>query len=196
MRIGTVGAKGLTLIAICALALTALAGDTRPVDRSIKVKADLVLLVSLDPATLGETVGISQGEGSHLGKFLINTVGSFDLESGEFVGEGFLTAANGDLIYFKMSSPGGIRFTGGTGRFENASGGFTVEPTATPEQCIVDGQLMVTFSYTGFGNISYLKSAICPTRLDLAPSKEDSKLAPAYSARTRSQLSDGYRVSR
>ena len=66
-----------------------------------------------------------------------------------------MTTANGDLISFKMRNPGWIEFTGGTGRFENATGGHMIELTAPPEQGEVDGQLVVRFSYTGQGTITY-----------------------------------------
>ncbi len=155
MRIRILGSKALAVLAICALALTTLAGDRNPVARPFKVKGDIVFVVSLDPTTLGEAVGIGTGEGSQVDKFAVHAVGSFDFETSDFIGEGVATTANGDLIYFKMSSRDGVRFIGGTGRFENATGGHTIEPTAPPEQRMVDGQLIVTFSYTGQGTITY-----------------------------------------
>jgi len=155
MRLGKLGSKALTALALCALALTTFAGDRNPVTRPFKVKGGVLFIVSQDSATLGEAVGSSEGQATHLGKFAVNTAGSFDLETGEFIGEGVMTTAGGDLIYFKMRNLGWVEFTGGTGRFQNATGGHTVEPTAPPEQAEVEGQRIVTFSYTGEGTITY-----------------------------------------
>jgi hypothetical protein len=155
MRFGILGSKALAVLALCALALTTFAGDRDSVTRPFKLKGDFVFIVSQDPATLGEAVGISEGKATQVGKFAVNTVGSFDIVTGEFIGEGVMTTANGDLIYFKMRNLGWVEFTGGTGRFENATGGHTVEPTAPPVQGEVEGQWVVTFSYTGEGTITY-----------------------------------------
>ncbi len=155
MRFGILGSKALAVLALCALALTTFAGDRNPVTRPFKVKGDVVFIVSQDPTTFGEAVGISEGQATQVGKFEVNTAGSFDFGTGEFIGEGVMTTANGDLIYFKMRNLGWVEFTGGTGRFENATGGHMVEPTAPPEQGEVEGQWIVTFSYTGEGTITY-----------------------------------------
>lgn len=155
MRFGKIGSKALAILALCALALTTFAGDRNPVTRPFKVTGDIVFIVSQDPATLGEAVGISEGQTTPVGKIVVKTAGSYDFETGNFIGEGVMTTASGDLIYFKMRNLGWVEFTGGTGRFENATGGHTVEPTAPPEQGEVEGQWVVTFSYTGEGTITY-----------------------------------------
>jgi hypothetical protein len=159
MKIRTITSKSLAVLALCALALTTFAAHRDPIHRPFKVKGELVFIVSQDAAALGETVGAGEGGDSHLGKFEINTAGSYDFESGDFVGEGVMTAANGDLLYFKMRSLGWLQFTGGTGRFENATGELALEPTASPEQMEGDGQLIVAFSFTGEGTITYSRHA-------------------------------------
>jgi hypothetical protein len=164
MRIKTFHSIGTAVLAVYALSLTAFASDIHPVTRPVNIKAAMVLMVSLDPATLGEAVGIGEGQASHLGRFVLHAAGSFDFETSEFAGEGFLTMANGDSIHFKMRHLGGVEFIGGTGRLENSTGGHTIELTGPPEQRIVDGQLMVAFSYTGQGTITYQRPARCPTR--------------------------------
>ncbi len=155
MKIRTLSSSTLAIFAICALTLTTLAGDKNPIARPFKVKGEFAFIVSQDPTSFGEAVGTGQGEGSHNGKFVVNTAGSFDFETGNFMGEGVVTTASGDLIYFKMRNLSWVEFTGGTGRFENATGGHTIEPTTSPEQMEVDGQLVVTFRYTGQGTIAY-----------------------------------------
>jgi len=155
MCIRILQSKSLAVLAVFALSLTALAGDKNPVTRPVKVNADVVFIVNLDPTALGEAVGLGNGEGSHVGRFAVHAAGSFDFETSEFVGEGILTAANGDLLYFKMRRLGGVQFTGGTGRFANATGGYMLTPTTPAEQRVVDGQLIVMFSYTGQGTITY-----------------------------------------
>ncbi len=155
MRFGKIRSNTLASLALCALTLTTFAADRDPVTRPFKLKGDVVFIVSQDPATLGEAVGRSEGQATQVGKFVANTAGSFDFDTGEFIGEGVMTTASGDLIYFKMRNLGWVEFTGGTGRFENVTGGHTIEPTAPPEQGEVEGQWLVTFSYTGTGTISY-----------------------------------------
>jgi hypothetical protein len=155
MRIRTLVSSSLTVLVVCSLELTTLAGGRDPITRPFRVKGDLALIVSQDPTTFGEAVGFGKGVGSHEGRFVVHTAGSYDFETGDFIGEGILTTANGDLIYFKMRNLGWVEFTGGTGRFENVTGGHTIEPTAPPEQKEVDGQLIVIFRYTGQGTITY-----------------------------------------
>ncbi len=195
MRRAILGSKSLPCLALFALALTAFAADNPLIKRPFKLKADVALIVSLDPATLGEAVGISEGEGTHVGKFVINSAGAFDFETGDFIGEGVMTAANGDLIYLKMRSLEWVEIVGGTGRFENATGGYSIELTAPPVHRVVDGQLIVTFSYTGQGNISYQGSAGESTRLGPLSGRRAAENRAARSDFSRNRQGNGSRVS-
>jgi len=72
-----------------------------------------------------------------------------------------LTAANGDeLFWTEAISPGNIdrTFTGGTGRFKNAGGGFSYEITPDVVVIVIDGVpclIIVTFRYRATGTITY-----------------------------------------
>lgn len=190
------GSKILALLAVFGVAVTAFAGDNNPVSRPLKLKADFAFIVSLDPVTLGEAVGISEGVGSQVGRFVINSAGAFDFETGDFIGEGVMTAANGDLIYFKMRSLEQVEFIGGTGRFENATGGYTIEPTTPLEQKVVDGQLIVKFSYTGQGTITYQGSAGSSPRLGLRRDRMATEHRIDWSDMARSRGWNEHRASR
>jgi hypothetical protein len=155
MRIRAFATQSLAVLAVGALTLTMEAADRFPIEQSLKVKGALVFTVSQDSQSFGEAVVIGQGTSSHLGKIEINALGSFDLDSGDFVGEGVVTAANGDLLYFKMRDLGWIQFIGGTGHFINTTGELAIEPTAPPKQLDVGGQLIIAFRFTGQGAISY-----------------------------------------
>lgn len=94
---------------------------------------------------LSYNLQIGEGYGTHLGKFSTTIWfcgNGFDYKSGE----GVFIAANGDELYFQVPSPDVIGhilpyehslyeytfadpfiFTGGTGRFEGASGGGTTD---------------------------------------------------------------------
>ena len=84
--------------------------------------------------------GSVTGIGSHVGKFSYTYKVTVNLATGGGPGFGQMTAANGDLIYTTIVGQGeptdipGINriveintITGGTGRFEGATGSFTVE---------------------------------------------------------------------
>ena len=155
MKVRTFVSKSLTVVAIGALTLTMHAADRSPMNQSLKVKGALVFAVSQESQSFSEAVGVGEGTSSHLGKIEINAVGSFDLEAGDFIGEGVVTTANGDLLYFKMRHLGWMQFTGGTGRFLNATGELEIEPIPPPKQTDGDGELIIAFRFKGQGTISY-----------------------------------------
>jgi hypothetical protein len=70
------------------------------------------------------------GETTHLGRFTGNETVVLDLADGTFAGTRVFVAANGDLLYADVegaftsatTAEGTFTFTGGTGRFQNASG--------------------------------------------------------------------------
>ncbi len=138
-------------LAVAALVWTAMASNNNPGERSYKIKADVVTVISLDDWT---AVGGSEGEHSRLGKFVVHFTGVVDPVSGAFQGNGFAKTAHG-LIFFTMPNSEQVEFNGGTGDFENVTGGHTIVPTAPPEQQVVDGKLIVTYSYRGEGTMTY-----------------------------------------
>src|SRR4029453_6829536 len=78
------------------------------------------------------------GHATHLGRFTITSDFTVNMMTVTAVGTAIWTAANGDQIFTNVSGHGTISFptltttetdtiTGGTGRFEEASGTFVVE---------------------------------------------------------------------
>ena len=109
------------------LALTASAAQERP----FKGHADVVTIgVEEVPGGLLLT-GSATGKATHLGRFTRTETLLLNPITGTFAGTIEFTAANGDQLYADVAggfiSPttavGTYTFTGGTGRFEDASGG-------------------------------------------------------------------------
>ncbi len=138
-------------LAVGALVWTATASNENPVERSFKIQANVVMVVSLADGT---AVCGSEGEASGVGRFVVHATGILDLASGAFEGEGFVKTENG-LVFFTMPNGGWAEFHGGTGLYTNLTGGHTLVPTATPVQSIVGGKLIITYSYTGEGTMTY-----------------------------------------
>ena len=140
-------------LAVCALALAALGSARHPVERPLKLKATVVWIVSAD----GSAVCTQEGEATHVGCFTAVGSAIWDLpnlliESGG----GTVTAANGDILNWVIGENNSVIFTGGTGRFSNASGGFSSEPRSVAfEPGPTEGTTKLTIEYTGTGTITY-----------------------------------------
>ena len=149
--------KHVMLIALgaCLFGLSALGSLKNPVTRPNKAHGYATVVVSLQD---GSFVASEQGQGTHTGQYITHIVGVLDLKTGLAVwGEGYLTAANGDQMFVEMSAGGGpFYITGGTGRFEGATGIGTeamsdVEVTVDP----VAGTMTMTYEATIGGSITY-----------------------------------------
>jgi hypothetical protein len=93
-------------------------------------------VVSLQPLVVFTTDQLA-GEGSHLGRFTAQYPHEVNFDAGTFSGTATFTAANGDLLWMQLGGTGfpisattfAVNFvgtiTGGTGRFEGASGSVT-----------------------------------------------------------------------
>ena len=117
----------LALTAIVGLALPALGDDARP----LKGHADEVITSAQQVGDELLVTATGQGQATHLGQFtrLANVV--ISLVDGSAKGTVVFTAANGDDLFVEIDavptgSPttvaGTYTFTGGTGRFNGASG--------------------------------------------------------------------------
>ena len=94
--------------------------------------------------------GHGEGVASHFGKITVSGVGSFPINSGRIV------AANGDVLTFVSNEvTGSTTFTGGTGRFQGASGGVTGGETPVGPPIIEGGLFKLTLSWTFQGTIRY-----------------------------------------
>jgi hypothetical protein len=108
-----------------------------------------------DDPTTGPFTIEGHGQAIHMGNTLYTSVSESDFVTQ--CGSGTMTAANGDQLFVEFSGnvnfppppetfgtfAGEFSFTGGTGRFENATGGGTYEGSAD----VVTQQGLVT--YTG-----------------------------------------------
>jgi hypothetical protein len=95
-------------------------------------------------ATVVSIVAEGSGELSHLGRYFMTSPHTTDVVTGETIGDQIFTAANGDtLTAFCAGFPqfqadgsvvGGLdcEITGGTGRFEGATGEYVFFLTARP----------------------------------------------------------------
>lgn len=140
-------------LALCALLVPMTASAKHQVTRPFKIQGDVTVVISLLD---GSFTGTETGEATHIGRYSSEGEGSFDLNTMNGTEIGVLTAANGDnLSWTEAISPGNIdrTFTGGTGRFENASGGFST--AITPDVVVDFPFVIVTFRYRATGTITY-----------------------------------------
>lgn len=157
-------------LAVCALLLSTAVIAKHPVERPFKAHASNTIVGDFasididpdyDPYVCWEATGC--GEATHSGRFELVGEGRLYLDELGVptfsIGSGWTTAANGDEAHWESfeiygTQQGTITFTGGTGRFENASGGFSFESTVTEEKW--DGTILtLTYSWTGTGTITY-----------------------------------------
>ncbi len=139
-------------LAVCALALGALGSAKNPVQRPIKMQAEMVAYVNL---TDGSFVSPNWGEATHVGEFTNVGVGWMNPLTLETISaEGTAVAANGDKLFWTANGPSGMDFNGGTGRFENATGGVMWVISVISYD--VDGNTMTIYcTYTAEGTITY-----------------------------------------
>jgi hypothetical protein len=132
------------LIAGCALALTVLASISRPAAAGDQVpfKGRLEGTVSQTPVspTVDSVLVEASGNATQLGRFTVVVPHLVDRPTRTAAGTYEFTAANGDQLYAAFTgqatptaTPGVLHIveiatiTGGTGRFEGATGSFTAE---------------------------------------------------------------------
>jgi hypothetical protein len=157
--------RGLATLSVCALALPVIASLKNPVERPLKASGTVIAIV-VDAATgdfvLDESSGSSVGVSTHTGAFYLK--GSGNAWTGEWVAT--LMAANGDQVH-GVSVPAapvpgvelGFNFTGGKGRFEGASGGFTYvisDLSIVPNLDDPTGMTVIlSYTWVGIGTITY-----------------------------------------
>ena len=97
--------------------------------------------------------GHGEGVASHLGRIITTDIGIFP------IGAAVTIAANGDQLLFSVNNATGLMtVTGGTGRFEGATGVAigTLTPDGDPIVDPVEGTLTREFSWTAEGRIKVL----------------------------------------
>lgn len=102
--------------------------------------------MSADPTNFPVVAVVAEGEGqlTHLGRYFMTSPHTSNVFTGETIGDQIFTAANGDMLTafcegFPAFQPDGLvvgsldcEITGGTGRFEGATGSYVFFLTASP----------------------------------------------------------------
>jgi hypothetical protein len=146
---------GLVGLAVCLLAWPVAASAAKPVTRPvIVIEGHMTLVVD----STGAYHFTDRGWASHTGLYSNSGSGIIDLATGQFVsGTGVVVAANGDTLDWEIgNTPNQVVYTGGTGRFQGATGGFPVNVTSlTLVAANPDGTLTFAVTYDGSGTITY-----------------------------------------
>ncbi len=127
----------------------------RAVTRTLKATVDVTITLDFNTGTW---TGWEVGKCTHLGRFTNSSSGTLDPNTGAPAGGGgTITAANGDEVKWEFGPTGDALITGGTGRFEGATGIFVPGPSENlkMEPGSEPGILVVTYSYVGTGTITY-----------------------------------------
>ncbi|HOW65724.1 MAG TPA: hypothetical protein P5186_23715 [Candidatus Paceibacterota bacterium] len=164
-------------LAVCALVTATTVNAKAPLQRPWKAHGITTLILDLTGyLDTGDPVcdfwADGSGEGTHVGRYTSGGVHTLNLWTGEITGECWITTAtqkpyNQEQLFFRPTPISDDAFyyeiTGGTGKFQNATGSF-IETTVTLSEEIViveliPGQfrtyLIITSSYTDTGNIVY-----------------------------------------
>jgi hypothetical protein len=144
---------GLAVIALMLAPVVTAKGYTKgPVTRPFQISGELTFVDAFGglPSTL-----IDRGVASGFGKFV--DVGKYLFKDGKVVGYGIFYAANGDQIFWKDDGSGGtkIEFTGGTGRFDGATGYFTVTTIDQYTEAGPENTTSYVLVYEGEGTITH-----------------------------------------
>lgn len=134
----------------------AMASLDNPVTRPVKVIEGHLTIV-IDPQT-GDYQFTDWAWAAHTGLATNSGAGVLNLSTGQFIsGTGVIGAANGDTITWEVGAvPNTVVYTGGTGRFEGATGGLTVVVTSQTLLSVnSDGTVTFLMIYNGEGTITY-----------------------------------------
>jgi hypothetical protein len=143
------------LVAVLGLAIAALlatpavyAKDT--VTRPFHIMGQLTFLDAFGapPWTV-----LDLGIASMLGRFV--DVGKFEADGSGF---GIFYAADGDQLFYKPTGPNSMKFIGGTGQFENATGSFTYTMSEPEYMLGPEGTTTIIVMYRGEGTITMGKN--------------------------------------
>jgi hypothetical protein len=149
----------LVLIVLSLTYCVLLGAGQHPVERPFQISGDITLTIDL--RTCSPTTGICSavredwGEATHVGRYSsIATNVLVNVVTGYVSGSGVMTAANGDQLFWEKGGDF-LTITGGTGRFQNATGEFE---TSHPPAAIAypdPATAVVTHTFEGSGTITY-----------------------------------------
>ena len=112
-------------VGACLLGLPSLSSQKNPVERPLKARIDLSVVLFLNADNVPVYAETSAwGQATHVGLCTSHAEGPPNLL------EGVMTAANGDQIFWVAYDQVEVHITGGTGRFEGAAGSWiSIYPT-------------------------------------------------------------------
>jgi hypothetical protein len=146
----------ILVLALCALLLPSALIAKKLVERPWKDKGQFTNTVNLLD---GSCVLEGSGHATHVGRYTLQGSAQINFEEGTGSGSGIVTAANGDQLFYHSEAEFAGTFSGGTGRFEGATGDFILvcdPPEITYEN--ENGIPMMIMKYTnvtGTGTITY-----------------------------------------
>lgn len=138
-------------VGACLLGLSSLSSQKNPVERPLKGHLQGIGVLSPD----GTWETNAEGQLTHLGRFTEHGGGFADPLSGVFDVWAVLKAANGDEVWLETSDPTQMVVTGGTGRFEGATGYFFVVDDESVFEYGEDGTVTAHIKHGVEGTITY-----------------------------------------
>lgn len=154
----------IAAVAIGGLMLPAVASLKNRITRPVKVSGDMILIytpISADTPWVGTYEFTDSGQASHAGRYSDTATGTMNLATGEFLtGSGTIVAADGDTLTWEVTAdptdtPNQVVYTGGTGRFQGVTGGFTAKIISVVPLGGNVNSVTLGLSYTGSGDITY-----------------------------------------
>jgi len=95
------------------------------------------------------------GWATHTGLYTNSGRGTLDQYGRFATGTGVVVAANGDMLDWEVGAPNQVVYTGGTGIFAGATGGFPVNVTSLTPVSSSNGTTTYAVTYDGSGTITY-----------------------------------------
>jgi hypothetical protein len=119
----------IALVALSILGLALPAAADEPLPFTCRADETITDITPVGPGLIAITASVT-GEATYLGRFTGTETVVLNLTDGAFVGTRVFIAANGDRLYADVkgaftsatTAEGTFTFTGGTGRFQDASG--------------------------------------------------------------------------
>jgi len=141
--------KALMIIALgaCILGLSGFGSQKNLVQRPYKARGQVTGVIDLNKGTM-EVSGVAYA--THLGFVTSYAKGAPNALKGT------VTAANGDKLFWESYDPLTVVFTGGTGRFMGATGGYVaVDQQMVPRPNPPPGQMIIDVTFLVEGTITY-----------------------------------------
>ena len=145
----------LVAMGACLLGLLTLGSQKNPVERPHKGWGHFTAVVDL---TTGDFEANGVGHSTHWGRSRNTMAGQMDLDTFAVLwGFGIMTVANGDEVFLEANEDGSTAITGGSGRFEGATGSVVATAMWNVETSVDLDTMTMTMSYDALleGTITY-----------------------------------------